>query len=282
MKILIPSKGRPDTIRTHKWLEKYGLDYKIILHDNQERNDYLKNNTIDPAKIIVSGAPKCLPAQREWMTTNLCEMGEWAIFLDDNISGFTAAQEDYYKKECLENDTKNFDNVKYNSVLSRQITALEFLEICDEMKEIGIKKRAFLCGFATTDNPLFRNKKFKYYSYVIGKAIIRKRTQIKYPETWYCQEDYYDMASHLLHFGKVLVNNFARPISRHYENGGIGDYDSRLPKKIQLNAKLMEHFPGLFRYNQKVNCPKEAEIILRLNTENQIEKWRTWMSTRKT
>lgn len=278
MKIFIPSKGRSQTITTHTWLDSDSVSYNIVLHNEQEKADYLKNKSIDPKRIIVSGMPFGLPIQRQWIVEHLCNPMEWVIFLDDNISGFTRAQDDYYDKDYLgKKDSLDFENKKFRQILSHEITPREFLHLCLEMMEIGDRNRAFLCGFATTDNPYFRLHKFKFYGYVIGKALLRKKTIIKYPVNWFCQEDYHDMAEHLLHFGKVLINNFVRPTSKHYQEGGIGNYDSRLPHKIELNRKLLYKYPGLFRYNKKVGCPLEAEIILRLNTETQIEKWRLWM-----
>ena len=74
MKIFILSKGRPDTIRTHLLFK--GVDYKIVLHNEGERRNYLLNNTIDPNKIIVSGVPFGVAAQRQWIQENLVEKDE--------------------------------------------------------------------------------------------------------------------------------------------------------------------------------------------------------------
>jgi len=274
IKIFIPSKGRSKTICTHLYLDSQDIDYKIVLHNEKEKEEYIKNSNIRLEKIIVSNAALCLPAQREWMRKNLFQDNEWGIFLDDNIKTFHCLQNDHYRKENLDSNFVKNNPSLFRQLFDQEIKPKKFLELCFEMIEIAEKQKAFLCGFATVDNPLFRCKKFKNFAYVIGKATIRKKTQISFPENWFCQEDYHDVAEHLLHFGKVLVNSYIKPVSKHYQEGGIGNYEKRLPHKIQLNNMLMKKYPDLFRYNQKVNCPKEAEIQIRLTTENQIENWR--------
>ena len=279
MRIVIPSKGRSQTIRTHKFLDSCCIDYKIVLHDEKERSEYLKNKTIDGNKIIVSGASYNVCDQRNWILNNLICENEWFISLDDNIDGFFSAQDEFYNKEELatEDDIKK-NNSKFHQILKKEINAIEFLSKCNEMKELAEKTRTSLIGFATTDNPLFRRKKIKHFGYVIAKAIIKKKINgLLYPEGWKFHDDYHDTAEHLLRFGKVIINQFIRPKSQHYEAGGIGKYETRIANKIIYNELLMKKYPGLFRYFKKKDCPDKAEISLRLTSHTQIEKWRAWM-----
>jgi hypothetical protein len=224
-----------------------------------------------------SGVQGFLPEQREWIIRNLTEKNEWLIFLDDNIKMFNALQNDHYKKNELDPYFVANNNKLFRNLFEQEISGERFMEICEEMIDIGEAKQAYLCGFATNDNPFFRCKKFKLYSYVIGKAMIRKTTRISFPIGWFCQEDYHDTAEHILQYGSVLVNNFVKPVATHYNIGGIGTYAKRVPYKLDLNKKLMQKYPGLFRVNEKVNCPSGAEIIIKLHSEKQIENWRKQM-----
>jgi len=87
-------------------------------------------------------------------------------------------------------------------------------------------------------------------------------------------DDYAYTAENLKHIGKVLINNYLYPKCNHYEKGGIGTYPERVHKKILDCKYLMNKYPKLFRYFKKNNCHPEAEIVIRLHTEKQIEKWR--------
>src|SRR3990167_11220153 len=102
MQIFIPSKGRAKVICTHKILDP--LDYKIVLHNESEKKEYLKNPSIPPEKIIVSGAPFGMSSAMQWIKSNLATKGEWYLKLDDNIRGFYAYPEPYYSMGRIEFD----------------------------------------------------------------------------------------------------------------------------------------------------------------------------------
>ena len=274
MKIFIPSKGRYFNIKTHSYLKDY--DYKIILHNEEEKCLYMQNETIKEDKILVSNQPFGIATQRNWIQENLVEKGEWYLSLDDNIECFTALPEPYYSKDNLEVQNKE---TNWKELFETRIEPARFFEICDEMIKFAEKTGAKNLGFAVVDNFFFRGKKFREVGYVISKAVLRKTCGLKFNEEAQSVEDYSYTAECLLKHGKVLINNYVFPIAKHYESGGIGTYEERLPYKLKDCASIMKKYPGLFRYKEKSNCHPKAEIQINFTNLEQVENWRQSMKS---
>jgi hypothetical protein len=75
----------------------------------------------------------------------------------------------------------------------------------------------------------------------------------------------------------ITLDEKVHPISKHYQEGGIGTYDERVEKKIADAKYLMLKYPGLFRYKIKSGCHPKAEIQIRQNNTRQINEWRREM-----
>lgn len=274
MKIIILSKGRADSISTHKLFE--GYDYTLVLHSDEEREAYLKNPSISPEKIVVSGVPFGVANQRQWIQDNLIPRGEWYLSLDDNIKGFQAVPEPLYASESLPVQKDASLKEKFETPCSTG----RFLDICERLTEIGEATRAYNIGFGTTPNFFFRGKKYRFVGYVISKACVRKNVGTEFELDAQSMEDYAYTAETLKRYGKVLINNYVFPVAGHYEKGGIGTYAERLPAKIRDSAILMKKYPGLFRYNHKKGSDPKGELIIRFNSLEQVEKWRAVMRTK--
>lgn len=274
MKILIPSKGRPDRITTHLLFKDTDIDYKIVLHNEEERSYYLLNKTIEPAKIIVSNASFGIAYQRQWIQDNSLKPNEWYITLDDNIRRFTGVAESHYDKEKLPTQSDKSLKDIYESPVSIQ----RFLKICDEMKDKGEKEGIYNMGFAVVENYFFRETKYRYVGYVISKAAIRKNLGIPFELENQSMEDYAYCAEVLKRYGKVLINNYIWPIAGHYEKGGIGTYKERLPHKIKDAEFLMKKYPGLFRQPTKKGYDNRGELVFRPRNLKQVEIWRKSLS----
>lgn len=273
MRVIILSKGRPDTISTHKLFR----DYTLVLHTEEERQEYLKNPTISPEKVIVSNAPFGVANQRQWIQDFLVQEGEWYISLDDNIHSFQAVPEPDYFTDTLPVKTDKRMKDLYDAPCSGE----RFIKICEEMAEEGEKRRAYNIGFGTTPNYFFRDKKLREVGYVISKAVVRKNLRVPFALDAQAMEDYAYTAENLLRFGKVLINNYVFPVAGHYEKGGIGTYAQRLPKKIAASEVLMKRYPGLFRHPNKKGTDPKGELAIRFTSTKQVEAWRAFMRVNK-
>jgi hypothetical protein len=259
MKVIIPSKGRPDIISTHLLFK----DYLIVVPTN-EVEDYKKNKTIDPSKIIASDAESGIANARNWILENLIEEGEWFVFSDDNQKYFTAVDEENYKLPfCL--DQTAFEN---------RIDEDRFWKIIEDTIKEAERVGAKYCGFATVDDAYFRRRKFRYMGYCMTEISAVQKNSLRFNPLFSVIDDYEYTASNLLRFGRVVINNYMMPKTKHYEKGGIGTYEERLPHKIKACRLLMLKYPGLFRYKIKSGCHPKAEIQVRFNSVKQVDKWR--------
>ena len=133
-------------------------------------------------------------------------------------------------------------------------------------------------GFAVVPNYYFRAKKWRYVGYVISKLAVIKNVGVKYDPYIQAMDDYAYTAACLKRFGAVVINNYVFPVAGLYEEGGIGTYDERVPKKICDCAYLMKKYPGLFRYKKKSGTHPKAELQVRFTSTEQVLKWRKGLS----
>jgi len=130
-------------------------------------------------------------------------------------------------------------------------------------------------GYATNRNYYFREKKYREVGYVLSKAVVIRYSGLEYDPNLEAMEDFGFCAENLYRFGKVLINNYILPKAGHYEKGGIGTYEQRVPRKVIDCAYLMRKYPGLFRYKVKAGCHPKAELQIRFTSKKQVDKWRT-------
>jgi len=272
MKIYIPSKDRAKTITTHLWLEKNNIPYSIVVHNEEQFRMYGQQLSWESFKnVINANCPYGMSVIRQWIRDNLVKDGEWYINMDDNIKYFQSFPSQHYNTEFI--DTKNSKNLR-KTLENHESTRTEFEDYVEETKVKAESLGVSYCGFATVENYFFRGKKWRTVAYVVGKCILCKKNELSYDQNIIAMDDYGFTAENLLKKGRVLVNNFVKPIANHYQDGGIGTYSERLNAKIEDCAYLMTKYPGLYRYNPKKSGDPRAELQLRFHSERQVEKWR--------
>lgn len=267
MKIFINSHNRADVITTPALLDACDIPYQIVLHDNQQAFLYAKYSD----KLIVANQPFGLVNMRNWILENLVEDDEWYLILDDNITKFTAVPEPYYSYKDL---PVKEQPAQFKDLFEREISALEFIDICEESIALAEKTGAKLIGFASNVNFFFRAKKWREVGYVIGKTQLIKKTDLRYDLNVVMTDDYLWTAQNLERFGKVLINNYCVALKKHYMKGGIGQYDARLKWKLPEVQYMMRRFPGLFRYKIKKGHDPKSEIVVAFTSLEQVKKWR--------
>jgi hypothetical protein len=269
--IYIPSYGRSKTIKTTKWLDKCGINYKVLLHTEQCKNEYINAGIVTEKNIIVTNQPKGITNQRNWICQNLAKKGEWYISMDDNINGFKRVVDQYYfTKKSLPVESSLITQKDYN----QEIKASEFIDVLKNDIELAEKIKAQYIGFSTVDNYFFNSKKYKTVGYVISKAVAIKYDGLDYDTKLEAMEDFGYCAEQLIKNHSVLINSWMKPICNHYEPGGIGTYEQRLPRKIIDCDYLMKKYPNFFRYKVKKGCHPKAELQIRFNNPKQIIQWK--------
>jgi hypothetical protein len=268
--IYIPSYNRANTIKTTLYLDECNISYKVLLHTEKCKSEYLKHGRVKEKDIIVTNEPKGITNQRNYITHHLAKLNEWYISLDDNISGFKKVIDKYYQQKKIDVTSKNITQKDYN----QKINANEFLRLLKHDIHIAEKINAQYIGFSSVDNYYFNNRKYKSVGYVISKAVAIKYKGIEYDKKLEAMEDFGYCAEQLIQNNAVLINSYIKPIAGHYEKGGIGTYNERVKRKIIDCAYLMRKYPNFFRYKVKKNCHPKAELQIRFNNPKQIKEWK--------
>jgi hypothetical protein len=269
--IYIPSYNRANTIKTTKYLDASNVPYTVLLHSDNCKKEYLDAGLVDEKNIIVTNAPFGITNQRNWMVDNIAKLGEWYISLDDNIRGFKKVVDKYYDKyKKLDVTDSDITQKDFN----QEITASELINLIEQDIKLCENLHIEYLGFATVDNFFFNSKKYKTVGYVISKAVAIKYQGLRYDINLEAMEDFGYCAEQLKKNNAVLINSWIKPIAGHYEEGGIGTYEKRVPRKIIDCEYLMKKYPNLFRYKEKKGCHPKAELQIRFNNPKQIIEWK--------
>jgi hypothetical protein len=269
MQVFICSKGRARTIATHKVFP----EAVVVVHSHEEAQRYLSYNP--DMRLAVSGTPADtfgLTRQREWVCQNLVRRDEWFVFADDNIKCLQALVDPWYAVEDagVEMETCSYWRSQFNVECSQErffgVIAPDTIRYCES---VG----AHLAGFTLTDNVLFRSRKFRPVGYVIGKMMLWHNTgKIPFNHD-ISMEDFYHTAMNLKVFGACVVNNFCRPKAGHYEEGGMGRYEDRVPVRRQDVDKLLRMFPEMFRVKNRKGFEPDTDLQLRITAAG-VGAWR--------
>ena len=275
--IYIPSYGRAKTIKTTQYLDTCNIPYRVLLHTVNCKNEYVSAGIVKENNIIVTNAASGITNQRNWLVDNLAKKNEWFISLDDNITGFKRVVDKYYYKfKKLPVESPSITQKDYD----QEIKADELIKLILEDIKIAEQINAEYAGFATVDNYFFNAKKYKSVGYVISKACAIKHMGLTYDKNIKAMDDYGFTADQLIRNNAVLINSWIKPIAGHYEKGGIGTYEQRLPKKIADAEYLIKKYPDMFRYKVKKDCHPKAEIQFRFTNPKQIIEWKKNRETR--
>jgi hypothetical protein len=223
---------------------------------------------------VVTGLPRNLAMQRNWIKDNLVPKSErWFILMDDNIHGFAVFPKWVYNQESV--DRLNAKESRIASKVDRHFDYIEPLIEKDVKKaeELGVG----LIGFGNNENYFFRRKKYRTITVVCQKFCIIKKDKLRWIETTNHQNDCSYSALALTRYGRVLLNNFIWPISKHLESGGLGKFETRCIERARGAAILHRDFPGLFKftyYKPDSIYRKISTMEVAMHTEERFLKWR--------
>ena len=279
MKIVIPTKNREETIKTHRYFEN--CDYYVLVHNLRQFNKYKKYSDetgLNMGRVIITNVKSDqfgLTRQREWACENLIDKDEWFVFADDNIKTIQAVGEPFYNEPVL--DVKG--NKSLRDFYKAECSPDRFFEIVNEGINKADQYGVHHYGFSPVDNFFFRGKKWKEVAYIIGKLMVWHNTGRLQFDHKITMEDFELTAQSLLKFGCAMVNNYVYPVAGHYEKGGMGTVDERLKDRQKDVKILMDKYPGLFRLKSKdVDNP---DLSLRFYDHAKVKQWRLMMKAMK-
>jgi hypothetical protein len=271
MKVFIPSSNRADIIRTHNLFAGSDVDWHVVLHSDLDLDLYLKASNIPRERFLVTNTTKGMSVARQAILDQFVAEDEWVMMMDDNINSITGLPPAYYEMKHVE--AKKFRKT-FAELFQLPVTIPEFMlrayDTINQAERVGAR----YAGFASNANHFFREDKWKYCGYVIGKCIMIKKGRLRYDQVIQAMDDFAFTALNLKEYGVVCINQFVSVNKKHYEQGGVGKYDERLALKTADAEYLITKFRGLFAYNPKPGHDPRAELKLRLSTPKQIALWR--------
>jgi hypothetical protein len=259
-------------------LEKIGITkYQVVVREDEYRA-YRQAGT--PAENLMTVAKGYgLNKAREETRWEVRD-SEWCLHMDDNVRGFIMPNKKFYKLNDhvpLGPKEKMITRKRWQSTMNEEVDFGKFYDmiILDTLREAQ-KRGAFLAGFSAHENPAFRAKKFTDVGYVCGKVMLMRNQGLAWNQSSESAcEDYALTAAHLYHNGRVLVNKWGYPKRVHYQAGGCGPYEERLPAMRRAQQELIARYGNVFGAKNANNPEKkQGELRIRFNSLEQVEAWR--------
>lgn len=279
MQIFIPSYNRPWTTTTPALLDSCGVRYILLLRNSAQADLYLKNPAFRAIKKRIAVLDKDLSVNyaREVARDEL-NYGDWCLQMDDNIKKFTVVEESFYRAapELKEKPTRTEFGHIFNIPATFQMFYTQVLT--DSIQEAE-KRGANIVGFSSWENPYMRRRKFRDVGYTTNKCVLLRKTKLHWDQSegHPAMEEYALCAAQHLEYGRVLINNWGYPQGGHYEPGGLGTYEERLPQKIAACQNIMARWPGFAKLSWKKQTDREGELWIPMRTLEQCERWRQEM-----
>ena len=279
MRAFVCSKDRAATISTYQVLQALGVDVAVVVHNQEQFADYLAAGRVPHTALRISNTPADaygLTRQREYVCRRLADPGEWFIFADDNIHGITVHPAAATNLNGLGIGVfgPRDAQAQARADLATPATPASWQAVTSYLVDVATGCGAHLVGFATNDNPAFRNQHLRTIGYVSGKLMLWHNDPAFDWDHTITMEDYRNSAEHLLNYGAVLVDNWTRPVAGHYEPGGMGTYDERIPYRQRDVQRLLQMYPGFFRVKDRKGFVPGTDLALVPTSHKQLAKLR--------
>lgn len=261
MKIIVFGYNNYENITTSKYLDKF--KHTLLVHTTEQKKNFIKAGKISKnAKIIVSGNPKGLAYNRNYALEHLMKDGEWAMFWVDDLIRVTWNKKGIGKNlQKIDVSFKNQNKVRKDFKV--EATAKEFIPYCESLIKKADKEGVKLVGFSCTNNPLFRPKRFKYFSFADGRCYLVKKTFLRYDENVHSMDDMAFSALNIRSFGKLIVDDWVLPECVRYAKGvSFGNKEERMELKFKECAYLVKTFPDIIQIRPKPGFPLGTHVKL--------------------
>lgn len=264
--IIVMSKGCVERMHTMRWLDELGFAYTVVTHTEEQAQSV---KAACAGSVLVTGC-KHLVENRN-VAFSLVQEGEWFVGMDDNILRLTQVRDDFYSGDVIDQEVappkpaKTWRDV-YRIGASWRLEALveELIAKCEEYGTI-------YGGFASMENPFFRQRKWSSVRFVKSKLFVMKRTAGVWWESEYAHDSL--MSAYVVaHFGKVAVNNWVHPEHKMYEAGGLGHVSARRRNGLDDSLELAcAMYPGLVAHAKR---GKNTALRFLLTNPESVNRWR--------
>lgn len=250
---------RYDTITTSEWLK--GVEHKVLCHTREQKKLFRRAGRIY-GDIVDTGEPKGLSNNRN-AALEMMNPGDWAVFFVDDLIRVRRYL-NYFQYKGTELNVQNGKNQNLLRRLFKEpCTVEEFYKIAEETARHAERRGYALCGFALTDNPQFRRRKFNYGGLADGRCWLVKKTDLWFDENVQLIDDVCWTALNIKYFGGVVVNNWMIPECKRYTEGAFGTIDQRMEQRMEECAYLLKTYPNEVVAATKAHWPKGSHVRIR-------------------
>jgi len=265
MKIIVVSKGHISRLHTFKWLDKLRIQYLVVTHTKDQANtiSLVAKRTED----IIATGKKFLYENRNYALRRLIRKGEWFIGMDDNIQLINKVRDDYYEKLLIDQELKPCKAKTWREIY-RQNSTDKMLDLCYELMDQCKAWKTIYGGFASLENPYFRQRHWSRIRFVKSKLYVMKNCGQKFSGIF--GHDSRMSAQIVAQYGGIAVNNFVHPVHTMYEEGGLGHVTQRRPILDKHLAEICKDYPGLVMKGRGAN----TALRFCITSQNGLTKWR--------
>lgn len=273
LKIAVFTYNRYDSITTAQALEDAGADFDVVCHDENAAALFRRAGRVNQFRLRVSGAAKGLANNRNWYLENKVDDGEWVLMLcDDYLHTMEFDAYDTWPKSFLPIDTTI--TTHWNRRLRKKVSMATFLRRAEDVRKMCEWCDVSLGGFAGFDNPLFRKHKWKLNVLVDGRAMVVKKTALRFDPCAQMVDDVAFSALNIEAGNGTLVNQWVLPDFSRYTKGSYGSIADRLVQRRAECAYLTQRFPGLVVTAKKPGWPDGTHIKIRWMNAKSLGIWR--------
>lgn len=264
MKTFIFTYDRYDTISTSIYLKDHS--HFVLCHTSEQQKRFEDAGRIH-GHMIATHQPKGLANNRNF-ALDLMQEDEWSVFWVDDLINCTALPNSYHVKQKEKLGIIPENQKQYRELFKTECDAERFYEICEQTIAVAEAKGFALCGFSLTDNPLFRDKHYSYWSLADGRCWLVKKTRLRFDTNVQLIDDTCFTALNLKEFGGLVVNNWLLPNCERYTAGSFGSIPQRMEQKKKECAYLVETYPEHIAIADKVGWPYGSHVKIRQRKTN--------------
>lgn len=272
--IVVMSKGCTARMHTMQWLDRLELPYMVVTHSAADAE---RIGAACKGTVIATGLPD-LVANRD-LVFKLLPDNAWFVGMDDNIRRVTRVRDDYYGGEEIDQKYVPHNARDWREVYRTEVTS-EVLSLVSSLVERCKQYGTIYGGFASMENPFFRQRKWSSVRFVKSKLFVMQNVPgLRWGGGNYAHDSW--MSAYVVaKYGCVAVNNWVHPEHKMYEQGGLGHGRERRPHLDPVLDEICAQFHGLVAKGKGENTALRflrttPESVRRWQVENPFfEYWR--------
>jgi hypothetical protein len=224
MLIAIPSKGRPNLVRSQGIIQ----EARVYVPENEvESYEQAGVNHVRAVPQMVRGITKT----RNWILDHAND--RWVVFIDDDVKRAGYVKLNRYKS-------------KFRRLTGDQIIG-EWVKLFDITEQLGY--RIWGCSTEGSPRAVYPWNPIMFHSYITASCMgIINDGRTRFDESYPVKEDYeLSLRCIVEDGGAVCARYFFWENSHWHDEGGCKDYRTRSMEKTMIR-KLQRQFPGMVKW----------------------------------